>query len=267
MFVFSRIAFFLLRPSTLIVVLLVVGVVVLISGRAPRVARTITVTALSLMLAIGYLPIGSAFLLPLENRFAVRTIDQAPVQDIAGIIILGGFETVDVTARRGVLALNESAERLTTGIRLAKRLPTADVIFTGGVAELWGDTPSAAKPVGAYLADLGIARDRIKLEAASRNTFENARMTYELIKPAPEGRYLLVTSAYHMPRAVGVFRAAGFQIDAWPVDYRVADADALWDMNDSLPAGLARFDVACREWLGLAAYFALGRTPSVFPAP
>ena len=188
-------------------------------------------------------------------------------EPVAGIIILGGFEDGWVSAGRPGLAVNEAAERLTEGVRLARRWPQAKLVFTGGVGGLMGHGSDAAGAVGQFLEDVGIARDRIVLEPEALNTFQNATFTRDLVKPKPGKKWLLVTSAYHMARAVGVFRSAGFDVIAAPVDYRTRDARDLVRMFASIPAGLERFDLGVREWIGLIGYRLTGRTDTLMPGP
>ncbi|MEQ1717489.1 MAG: YdcF family protein, partial [Hyphomicrobium sp.] len=183
-----------------------------------------------------------------------------------GIIILGGFEDGWVTAGRGGLALNEAAERLTEGLRLARQLPEARVVFTGGVGQLMASA-DAADAVDTYLTQAGIAPTRIVIENKSRTTFENAVLTRAFIDPKPGERWLLVTSAFHMPRAVGAFRSAGFDILPFPVDFRTRDWGDVFVPYSSVPDGLKRADVAAKEWAGLFAYWLTGRSSSIFPGP
>jgi uncharacterized SAM-binding protein YcdF (DUF218 family) len=121
--------------------------------------------------------------------------------------------------------------------------------------------------VGGALASLGLDPARLTLESASRTTAENARLTARLVAPRPGETWWLVTSAFHMPRAVSAFRAAGFPVVAYPIDHRTGGiADALRPFA-SVSEGLRRTDVAAREWIGLLAYRASGRTSTLFPEP
>jgi uncharacterized SAM-binding protein YcdF (DUF218 family) len=80
-------------------------------------------------------------------------------------------------------------------------------------------------------------------------------------------RWILVTSAAHMPRAIAVFRAAGFPIEAYPVDYQTRGRDDVIGLNTSFPEGLEMTDQAIHEWAGLVIYRLAGRTSKLFPAP
>lgn len=260
----AKVLTFVFQPSSLCWLLVVVGL--LVSYRTARRGwglRLIVAGALGFFVA-GILPLGNLLIYPLEQRFA----SAAPISDaqpVAGIIMLGGFEDGWVSQGRGGVALNEAAERLTEGVRLALKHPQAKVVFTGGVGGLLSGGTDAAGPVGDLLKDYGIAAERIVLEGRSRNTHENAVLTKALVAPQPSERWVLVTSAYHMPRAVGVFRKAGFDVVPYPVDYRTRGRVDLMRLFETIGDGLKRTDVAFKEWVGLIAYRVTGRTDDLLP--
>jgi uncharacterized SAM-binding protein YcdF (DUF218 family) len=140
-------------------------------------------------------------------------------------------------------------------------------VFSGGSGALLGDIPPEAETARRVLEALGVERERLTLEAASRNTHENAIFSARLLKPQAGQRWLLVTSATHMPRAVGCFRKAGFDVVAWPVDYRTPPRLGIASFNNSLPQGLAGLDGIVREYLGLLVYYVTGRTDALVPGP
>ncbi|HVU21612.1 MAG TPA: YdcF family protein [Hyphomicrobium sp.] len=259
----SKVLFFLFQPSNFAVFLLAGGLFAY--RKWPRAGRWLIAGGLAWIVLAGFLPIGNALVLPLEERFATHE-PALPQTGIQGIIILGGFEDGWVTAGRGGLAVNEAAERLTEALRIAKNLPDAKIIFTGGVGELFGGAEAGAA-IKKYLRDVGIASDRIVIESASRDTYENAVFTKNILHPAPDDRWLLITSAYHMPRAVGAFRQAGFDVIPFPVDFRTRDAGDLLRPFGNVAAGLQRADLAVKEWIGLLAYRMTGRSSAFFPAP
>ena len=260
----SKALFFLVQPSHFALLLMGVGVVLLFRPSVAWLGKLLTGFGFALLLVLGFSPLGQALLLPLEERFPRGAM---PTEGIAGIIILGGFEDGSVSRARGALALNESAERLTEALVLARSLPDAKVVFTGGVADILQRGHSGAPAVGAYLEAAGVAAQRIVLEGRSRNTYENATFTRDLIMPKPGDRWLLVTSAWHMPRAIGTFRQAAFEVIPWPVDYRMTGPDELLQPFGALTEGLRRTDLATREWIGLIAYRLLGRSNALVPAP
>jgi uncharacterized SAM-binding protein YcdF (DUF218 family) len=262
-FVASKVIFFCIQPSSLAFLTLLIGV--LLVGKCPRWGRGFLYASLAIIVLFGFLPGGNILVLPLEERFAARVPD-VPREKVSGIILLGGFEEISVTRVRGGLALNEAAERLTETLRLARALPDAKVVFTGGSASLFGDG-GVAGPVRQYLIEAGVSPERIVVENESRNTYENAVLTKALLKLTPDDRWLLVTSAYHMPRSIGVFRKVGFDVVAYPVDFRTRGWQDALSPFDSFAAGLQRTDLAVREWIGLFAYWISGRSSALFPGP
>lgn len=265
-FPLSKILFFILQPSSLIAIAILAGLVLARSQRWRRAGGRLAVGGIAALLIAGLTPFGNALLLPLEQRFPAADAMSLP-NDVAGMIVLGGFEDTSVLATRRELGLNRAAERVTEAARLARAVPRLKVVFTGGVGALIGGGTSAAGKVGEFFADMGIARDRLILEGASRNTYENARLTVPLLAAAPGSRWLLVTSAFHMPRSIGIFRQAGVDVIAYPVDFRAGGGEDLWLWFKSIPEGLERVDVAAKEWIGLLAYRAVGYTDALFPTP
>lgn len=265
MFELSKIVSFFLLPSTALTLMAATGMVLVARGHA-RAGLRLAIAGLGLLAIAGLTPLGNWLVIPLEQRFQDAALPQDAGQ-LSGIIILGGFEDGWVSGGRGQLAVNEAAERLTEGLRLAVRFPAAKVVFTGGNGELLQLGEGGAEPVGRYLEAVGVARERIVLEGVSRTTAENASLTRQILRPRSGERWALVTSAYHMPRSVGVFRKAGFDVLPVPVDYRTRGAADLLVPFKSLPSGLQRTDLAAREWIGLLAYRLTGRTSALFPAP
>lgn len=263
-YVVSKLAFMLLQPSSVIGLTLLAGVTLLARGR--RLGLVLAAGGLAALAVAGFSPLGNVMTVPLEQRFPAVSRNAIPA-DVEGLVILGGAEDSWVTDRRLGLGLNEAAERFTEAARLALAHPRLRVVFTGGVGRLFGGGESAAEAVGDFLVEMGIARSRIVLEGASRNTRENATLTLPLLGSTPRGRWLLVTSAYHMPRAVGVFRQAGIDVVPYPVDFRTRGHADLGRWFPSIAAGLERVDLAAKEWIGLVGYRLAGYTDTLFPGP
>jgi uncharacterized SAM-binding protein YcdF (DUF218 family) len=262
-FVLAKILGFFALPSNILISLGLLGIV-LMATRFARAGRRLAVTALILIALVGLSPLGNAIILPLEERFPPWDASRgAP----AGIISLGGALDTVVSPVRGEVALNEAAERMTAIAELARRYPDARIVFSGGSGRLIYGGVTEAELAGLLFESFGIAKARIVLESKSRDTDENARFTRELVQPKPGERWLLVTSAHHMPRSVGVFRAAGFPVEAFPVDYRTRGAIDMLRPFSTLGDGLRRTDTAAREWVGLVVYRMTGRTAELFPAP
>jgi len=262
MFGLSKLLGFFLLPSNLLILLALIGIL-LMGTRFRRLGQILTICAVLLLAIIGIAPIGNGLMMPLEERFPKWDPRSGSPH---GIIVLGGAVSPDVSAVRGEVALNEAAERMTVVAKLARDYPDAKVVFTGGSGRLFGGA-SEADFVSALFESFGIARDRIVLEGNARNTIENATLTKALVKPKAHERWLLVTSAHHMPRSVGIFRKAGFPVEAYPVDFRTRGPDDLTVTFGSIASGLARTDTAMHEWAGLLVYWLSGDSSELFPAP
>lgn len=264
-YVFSKIVFFCIAPSHLCLIALCLGTALLVRDRHTRYGLRFVVLSLTGFLVLGFAPVGAALLLPLEERFAPPA--DLPTGRYAGIILLGGFEDGGISSARNTLALIESGERLSETVRLANKLPGSKVVFTGGAATIFGRGQDARAAVERYLNDVGVSPERVVLEDKSRNTWENALFTKRILMPQPGQRFLLVTSAWHMPRAIGIFRKVGFDVVAYPVDYRTQGASDLQRPYSTFTNGLRAVDRAAKEWIGLLAYWLSGRTSALFPSP
>jgi uncharacterized SAM-binding protein YcdF (DUF218 family) len=262
-FVLSKVLGFFALPSNLAMVLGLAGALILPTRFARAGLRLMLAGVLALTL-VGLSPLGNVLIIPLEERFPPWD-DTRGAPD--GIVVLGGAITPDVSAVRPQVALNEAAERITETVALARRYPQARIIYSGGTGALIYRQGSEAVSAVKLFESLGIAPERVTAEEQSRNTVENAVFSLLLAMPQPGERWLLVTSAFHMPRAMGVFRAAGFPVEAYPVDWRTrGPQDALRPFS-SLAGGLERTDTAAREWVGLLVYWLTGRSAELFPRP
>ena len=262
-FVLSKTIGYLVMPSNLLMAIGLIGLVLLFT-RFRRLASWLIVTSLVLIALVGYSPLGRMLLLPLEERFPPWDASRGGPD---GIVVLGGAISPDISQARGVVALNGAAERLTVTAELARRYQNARIIFTGGTASLDPTEPLEAPLAVKEFEALGVAHDRIIAEEQSRNTIENAVFSRLLADPKPGERWLLVTSASHMPRAIAAFRAAGFPVEAYPVNWHTQGRRDATELFASFSGGLAMTDYAMHEWIGLAAYWLTGKTSELFPAP
>jgi uncharacterized SAM-binding protein YcdF (DUF218 family) len=262
-FVLSKILGFFALPSNLFITIGLVGLVLLCT-RFTRLASWLVVTSLVLIALAGLSPLGNALMLPLEERFPPWDASHGAPD---GIVVLGGAISPDVSAARGTVALDEAAERITVAAELARRYPHARIIFSGGSNALIRNEGAEAVFAVRQLEALGVAHDRVTAEEQSRNTIENAVFSRLIANPKPGEHWLLLTSAYHMPRAMAAFRAAGFAVEAYPVDWRTrGPLDAMRPFA-SLAAGLHRTDTAVHEWVGLLIYRLTGQTSEFLPSP
>jgi uncharacterized SAM-binding protein YcdF (DUF218 family) len=261
-FAVSKIFELFLAPAHLFIFVAVAGAILLFT-RWKTLGRALSsVSALALLL-MAFGPLGGFLAGPLEARFPPPPED-LPAPD--GIIVLGGTIDERLSADRGRPTLVDAAERLTAPIALKRKYPNARLVFTGGAAALQGSPYSEADAVQRFWREVGLDQNDVLYERRSRNTYENAIFARELLHPKPGERWLLVTSAMHMPRAVSVFRKSGFDVIAYPVDYRTRGGAGL-EFPRFPTKALGLVDFATHEWAGLVVYWLAGKSDRLFPAP
>ncbi len=260
----SKILWFFATPSNLLVVLTLLGALLASGARTRRFGRALAIAGAASLLILGISPAASWLMRPLETRFPPVT-DQA--RPVAGFIVLGGALAPDNSTALGQPVLNEAGERIVAALDLARRFPGARIVLPGGSGRLVPEDFTEADVTARFLEERGVARERIVVENRSRTTAENAAFTRQLVAPQPGERWLLVTSAWHMPRSVAVFRHEGFPVEAYPVDFRTVGGAELGRPFGTVSEGLRRFDVAAKEWIGLAGYRLSGRSRDWLPGP
>jgi uncharacterized SAM-binding protein YcdF (DUF218 family) len=250
-FIASKLLGALLRPDTWIVLALAVVVLAVVFNRR-RLALWVGTITLNLLVALAILPLGDLLLQPIERSFPA----QPALDQVDGIIVLGGGEDARASAFWGQMQLNEGGDRYTATLELATRFPEARILFTGGsgaLRDLAGAEISEADMAGQFFREQGIAPGRLLLESQSRKTAENAHLSLALAAPSPGETWLLVTSAFHMSRAMRSFEAAGWMgLIPWPVDYRTsAFVDGIgWNLTRNMHV----LNTAIREQVGQIAY-------------
>lgn len=262
-FVLSKTIGVMMIPTNFLIGVGLLGVVLLVT-RFARLGRKLMVASIVLLAIAGFSPVGNWLLYSLELRFPPwNPAHGAP----DGIIVLGGSIDIGLSVAHDEPVVRNAADRIITVAALARQYPNARVVFTGGSANLISNKAKEADYASALFESLGIAKTRLTMERQSRNTQENAEFTKKIVMPKPGERWLLVTSGYHMPRSVGLFRKAGFAVEAYPVDWRVGGRSDLLAFSTIAGEGLARTDLGLREWIGLVAYWATGKIDDLFPGP
>ena len=262
-FILSKTLGALLLPTNLLIAIGVVGAVLMVT-RFAALGRKLVMASVLLLVVCGLSPLGTMLLYPLEQRF--------PPWDAArgapdGIIVLGASIEADLSAAHGTPVVRSAPDRIIAAAALAHRYPNARIVFSGGSANLLSNDAREADFAGAVFESLGIDKSRLIMERRSRNTLENAEFSKALVVPKEGERWLLVTSAFHMPRSVGLFRKAGFAVEPYPVDWRVGGRGDLLSFTNVATDGLGRTDLAVREWMGLIAYRATGKIDDLLPGP
>ena len=258
----SKILKIFLQPGLWVGVLLLAGTILLWT-RWQRTGRWVLTITMVFVVLVTVFPVGLLMIEPLENRFPIVTKLTAPID---GIIVLGGTVNQFNTKYRGQASLTDGAERLTEFIALAKKHPKAKLAFTGGSAHILRQDVKETETARLFFAQMGLDTSRIVFEDKSRNTYENAVYSYKLLSPGPRERWVLITSASHMPRSVGVFLKAGWKPIPFPVDFSTYGPDQRQFGLDMI-GGLRKFATGLNAWAGLLVYRLLGRTDTLFPAP
>lgn len=252
----------LIIPSNAIVAVAVLGLI-LFPTRLARWGQRLLVVGWLLLIVCSLSPLPYLALVPLEARFP-RWDGAGPAP--SGIIVLGGAIDPALSLAHEAPIFTAGVDRLIAASQLVRRFPHVRIVFTGGSGEMFSDAREADWANSAFEA-LGVAADRITLERTARNTYENATFTKNLLGPDARGKWVLVTSAFHMPRAVAVFRAAGFDVQPLPVGWKTLGTEGILTFPGFNLGALGLLDLATKEWIGLAAYRLTGRTTEFFPAP
>jgi len=260
-FIASKVIWALISPDSLIAILAIGAWISLMLGWQKLSRRLLSLCAL-LVVLIAFLPLGEWIISPLENRFAANT---ALPQEVHGIVVLSGAIKPYESDHWNQVELDNGAERLTSFVYLANLYPNAQLVFTGGNGELAEQEYKAADFAGYLFDQLGLTQRAIIFERESRNTFENAVNSKELVAPNPDEQWILVTSAYHMPRSVGIFCQQDWNVIPYAVDHYSKRGD-LYRVDFSFSNNLGILRIAVREWVGLIAYRITGRTNQFLPS-
>ena len=256
MFFVSKVVALLAQPLHWVIALLVLGL--LLPRRAQGLSRTLQTTALGMLLLIGWEPLPDLLIRPLEQTYP----EIAPVAELGaydGAVVLGGALESGALARDHTQPLlNDAAERMTAAYALAQKYPRMQMVFTGGEGDFFGTGSSEAERAAIFFIAMGLPPERFVFEDQSRNTYDNAVFTAKISGVNKRKNWLLITSAWHMPRAMATFEKAGWHVTPYPVDFRTGK-DTPWN-HYSLARGAELWQLAVREWIGIAAYRLAGRS-------
>ena len=257
----SKIFWLVFHPLSLTMILVALGLLLALRRRK-GFGLTLVALGLFVLMVSGLTTTGALLLQPLEARY------ERPVsfpEDAKGIIVLGGGTKNEVSAARRSYQLAEAGERYVEAVRLALAHDSVPILIAGGIGSLDDAGESDAKSSARLFEAFGIDPERIRTESLSRNTYENAVNSAELLDPRQGDVYVLITSAYHMPRALALYQKAGFDVVAWPVDYRTTGEEGFTLAIGDGSENVSMTATAIHEWIGLITYWATGRTDAVFP--
>ncbi len=223
--------------------------------------KSLTGLLLFTLYAMAIVPLGSSLLYPLENRFETNPI--LP-QEIEGIIVLSGAINADKSKLWNQTEVNGAVDREMAFMKLARRYPSATLVYTGGSSNLLAQENKAADVARHLFDELGFNTEGIIFERESRNTWENARYSFQTVQPELSRPWILITSAFHMPRAIGVFCKTGWPVIPYPVDH-YSSPEWSFKPGFTLAGNAGIFDMVMHEWLGLIAYRLTSKTDTLLP--
>jgi uncharacterized SAM-binding protein YcdF (DUF218 family) len=258
----SKLGWKLCSPDSVLVMLSGVILVSLWTRAYKRATRLMTLLVV-LILTIAVFPVGDFLLSPLEKRFP--SPGHLP-DKVDGIILLGGAERVHQSFLWQQVELNKSSERFFAFIRLIKKYPHARHAFTSGSGDIAFQEYKGAQVAEKLFREQGMDTSKMIFESHSRNTYENAVFTRRIIAPKPGENWILITSAAHMPRSVGIFSKINWRVIPYPVDHETRPEN-LFHIQWNFSGNLIKLNDALQEWTGLIAYYATGKTTRLFPGP
>jgi uncharacterized SAM-binding protein YcdF (DUF218 family) len=254
-FLASKVIWALISPDSLIVILgLSAWLAVIFKWQ--KLSRSLLAACVLLLLSIGFFPVGEWLIAPLENRF---TANAALPSEVDGIIVLSGAIYPRQSNIWQQAEVNSAADRLINFLYLARVYPDAQLVFTGGNGSVNEQEFKAAEIARNLFGQLGLAGRAIIYESESRNTVENVKNSKLLITPELGEKWILITSASHMPRSVAVFCQENWPVHPYPVDHHSQKGNLL-RLEFSFSDNLSILNIAVKEWVGLLAYRMSGRT-------
>lgn len=263
MFIVSKLIWILGQPLSLAFFLGVLGVIAALC-RWRRLGLTGSLLSVLILFVTLFTSTGSVLTQNLEERFPRAGAD--PV-DLKCMIVLGGGFATEVTTARGGYDVNAAGDRFIEALRLAEKFPQARILVSGGDGTITGDEEGDAVISERMFSAFGLDKARLIEDRTSRTTYENAINTKPLLASNGLADCLLITSGFHMPRSVGIFRKLDIPVVPWPVDYRTSGSDGLHFDATQPFLNAELLGIAVREWIGLVGYYLAGRTAAFYPAP
>lgn len=260
-FIASKVIWLIISPNSLLLFLALSGLLFLFLNKI-RLAKILLGISISSFAFFAIFPAHDWLAFPLEDRF-INNPDLP--NNIDGIIVLGGSIDLINSYIWDQVETNGKGERNIAFLVLAKRFPDARLIFTGGSGVLGHQDQKEADIARHFFSELGIPAERVIYERNSRNTYENAVNSKALMQPMPGENWILITSAMHMPRSVGLFCQQGWPVIPFPVDHGTSPGHLL-RVEFKPTSNLGSFSSVTREWVGLLAHRLSGKTAALFPA-
>ena len=259
-FVLSKIFWTLLQPLNAFCVLGAAGILAKI--RWPKAGNRMVLTALALIIAFGVLPVGPWLMISLERQYPTPTILPDKVD---GIVVLGGAFEAYLSQQSGHIVANDQVDRMICFVELAKRYPGAKLVFSGGSGDLLHPDAMESADAAKFFAISGLEKDRVQYETRSRNTYENVLFSKEMVQPNPDDTWILSTSAYHMPRSVGIFARFDWPVLPYQCDVKTDGRFRFGELPFNIIGNYYLLNLALKEYVGSVVYYLTGKTAFILP--
>lgn len=260
MFISGKLLWIIIQPLTLALIVKILAFLALVIGRR-RLAGFLSLLAGTILFVTLFTTTGAWSLQKLEARYPRPALPA----DVTCMIVLGGGFDLEVTASRGGMEMNQAADRYIEAARLARLYPQAKILVSGGDGSFSGTYKGDAELSGTFFQAMGVDPARIIMEKTSRNTIENVAETRTLLDTNKLSNCLLITSAYHMPRAKALFDAERVTTVPWPSDYR-ASGKVEFGLDFTQPSlNAALTSTAMREWAALLNAYLQGKSATLIP--
>lgn len=250
----SKLAWLFIAPDSLFVLLFVFGTLLLWKNKLKWSKRIFTFLC-AIVLFIGFFPIGDWILYPLESKYKVNP----ELKHVDGIIVLSGAINPERTRLWNQTVINDSSERLFAFIALSKKYPEARLVYTGGSGDITNQHDKHADVAARLFREQGLDTTKIAFESESRNTSESSILTKKIVNPQKDEKWVLITTAWHMPRSIGIFCKADWLVIPYPVDFRTKP-DKLFRIEWSFSGHLSQLKIGIKEWLGVLVYSVTGKS-------
>ena len=254
-FYIAKVINYLLEPLYILSFFLIILIFLLLFTNSKKLTIFFAKFLLILFLFFGYTPLSNFLLNKIEDFIKPS---KYPVQQLTGVIILGGSFDLELESKeRNEVLLNSAAERLTKALEIYKKNPRLLILFSGASNKIkpigWRESDMAKK----FFLEQGVRVDNLIFENQSRNTFENISYSKDIIKNN-KGTWGLITSASHMPRSYFGFKKQGLILEPIIADYRTGTSSIFW-INFDIKKGLENWNIILHEVVGIFYYKITGK--------
>ncbi|MDD3181499.1 MAG: YdcF family protein [Alphaproteobacteria bacterium] len=262
MFTLSKLIGNCIEPATFLTLLTFFALALQLthSSCAKVFSRRMLLCMAACLFCLALLPLGMWALVPLENRYAKLSLPE----NVDGILMLTGDEAPGLSEARGLAVAGWASQRYIHLARLAQKYPAAKLVVVGDTRPLSPSQKTTTQDIARdILQNIGVPLERVIFEKASRNTHENAHFSKNLINPAPQETWVVVTMAPHLPRAVLCFLHEGWRVIPSASDY-LTDGKITLRLFTHMSSNLDLLNLAAHEYYGLFSYWMLGWTDSLW---